>query len=138
MQTGRIDPEKEGALSAMNSKAVKRFFKPDLRKFSLFFAIPVGLIAILFLLGPLISSVSYTPTGLIVGTVSGTMILIVVFPFGLVASAFRAFGIDFFYTEGVVADLGIASGILATVIWWYVLSGTIVTVWDKLRTNRTY
>jgi len=122
----------------MNGKSIKRFFKPDLRKVSLFFAIPLGLVAILFLLSPLISRVSYTPTGLIVGTLFGTMILIGVFPFGLVGSVFRAFGIDFFYTEGVVADLGIASGIIATVIWWYVFSGAIVTVWDKLRTSQTY
>lgn len=116
----------------MNKQSIMEFFKPSLKKVLLSIALPIVYFAIFSASAQYIGSISNTPIGLILGTVFGTVFFIGTMPFSLNAAVFRTMGVDFLYSTGIIAKIGLMTGILLTIIWWYVLSCIILSVHNKI------
>lgn len=119
----------------LDKVGVKNFLAPDSRKILLFLAIPVCIFAVI------LSASSLFPVGsseeivfMIPQVLLGVFLLtFVTAPFGMVAAMFRIFGIDLFYSVGIVAKTGIVLGIIVTVFWWYIMSCLVITIWRRFK-----
>ncbi|VVB98687.1 Uncharacterised protein [uncultured archaeon] len=120
----------------MDMRTIKEFLKPDLKKVLLFFAMPILYFALSLIFAHYIGSISSTPTGLVLGTIFGAALFIGTIPLSLTAAAFRATGIDFFYTPGIIAEIGIGIGIMLTIAWWQVISCCLIFICGKTRKNK--
>jgi len=115
-------------MSFVNTKPIRQFLKPDKRRILLFLTIPFLLYLIIFVLGPHISG-PYVYLGII----PGAILLMTLFPFSLAISLFRAIGIDPFYTTGIASKIVIITGIVLTVVWWYILSCMIAYAVSRIK-----
>ena len=112
----------------------KSFLAPDSRKIMLFLIIPVCIVAImlsgpsLFPLGSSSETVYVIPQILL-----GVFLTLVTAPFGMVATIFRAFGVDLFYSTGIVAKAGMTLAIIATVFWWYIISCLVIFMYNRFK-----
>ena len=110
------------------------FLKPDLRKVSLFLLVLFVYVSFFFLFAPWVSSISTTmPILEFVGMLVWIFILITSIPFAAVGAGFRALGIDFFYSPGIIASVGIIIAVFLTIVWWYLLACTTVFIYVKFR-----
>ena len=112
----------------------KSFFAPDSRKIMLFLIIPVCIVAIM-LSGP-----SLFPIGssseivyVIPQILLGVFLTLVTAPFGMVATIFRAFGVDLFYSTGIIAKAGVTLAIIATAFWWYIISCLVIFMYNRFK-----
>lgn len=72
----------------------------------------------------------------LLGIPFGIVFFIVAIPFMIISTIFRAIGIDFFYTKGILAEMGILLGILLTIFWAYFLSCLLISVYDKFKNRK--
>jgi len=114
----------------MTGVAMKHILRPDKRRIVLFLAIPLSVYFILFALGPLFSG-----PYIYLGAIPGAFLFIVLFPFALNSSLFHAIGIDIFYSDSMVAKIGMFSGFALVFVWWYILSCIVVFAYNKMKKN---
>lgn len=118
----------------MNEGKIKNFLAPDLRKILSFLVILVCIVAIMLFGSSMFPVGSSESIFVIPQILLGAFLLIfVMIPFGTVATIFRAFGIDLFYTTGIIAKTGMILGMVVTVFWWYIMSCLVITIYRRLK-----
>lgn len=121
----------------LNKMNVKSFLRPDSRKITIFLAILACIIAIL-VSGPSLFPVGSSSTIVVVPQiVLGVFLAIVTVPFTIVATVFRAFGIDLFYTVGTAANAAIGIAVMATISWWYTIACLMVFLHHRFKGGRS-
>ena len=114
----------------------KEFLKPDKRKVLVFLAIPVIMITGAFVIGNMDSTSSLE---LALGTFFGIIIFVGIFSIGIFSAIFKVLGTNPYSNEAtgsVIETIDQSISFLSIIPWWYILSCTIVFIYDKLKSKK--